>query len=123
MNVESSRTTTMPSGKKDVHWSRLRVSHHTRSFTSGSECCRLGNTEQGITDSIMTPYPIRIAPTVDLMVPELVCSATAFRAGIGGAVERDTQPIPEATAKFLVLEVEGGGWYTVQPVTRVGQRS
>ena len=115
----------MPSGKKDVCRSRLRVSHHTRSFTRGSECCRLGGNEQGITDSIMTPYPIHIAPSADLMVPELVCSATAFRAGVGGAVEGDTQPVPEATAKFLVLEVEaeGGGWYTVQPVTRVGQRS
>ena len=48
---------------------------------------------------------ITVASTAYLVVPKDVSCSTAFRAGIGVIVERDTQPVPERTPALS----DGGG--------------
>ena len=52
-------------------------------------------------DGNVVCYSVSIAPTLspDLVVSTGVCCAVAFRADVGGgAVERHTQPVPQAAA-------------------------
>ena len=59
---------------------------------------------------------ITVASTAYLVVPKDV---TAFRAGIGVIVERDTQPVPKRTPALSVLEVEtqSGRRHYIQPIS------
>ena len=65
---------------------------------------RLSSTVQHITDCIVASYPVPIAATANLMVPEWVRCGVALWAGVGRTVEWHTQPVPQAAAKLLIVK-------------------
>ena len=73
---------------------------------ANGEGSRLSRGEDHIPDRVVARDAVAIAPTADLVVPEDVSNSMAFRAGVGAVVDGDTQPVPQRTPKFTVLEAK-----------------
>ena len=118
VDVESSRVTTAPAREEHISGAGEGARRQTQGLFRGTEGSRLSRGEDHIPDRVVARDAVAIAPTADLVVPEDVSSSMAFRAGVGAVVEGDTQPVPQRTPKFTVLEAnaQGGGWNHVQPI-------
>ena len=118
MDIECRRTTTTPGGEEYVRWSGVGVRYHTGSLSSGCQSRRLGSEKQDITDGVVASDPVPVAPTANLVVSKGVRCAAALWTGVAGAVKWYSQPVPQAAAELLILQMEtqGNGWHPVQPV-------
>ena len=122
-DVQCRGVTTAPGGEEYVCRPGLGVGHHTGSL---SHCCqgrRPGSEEQDVADGVVVSNPVPVASTPHLVVSKGIRCAAELWATITGAVEWHSQPVPQAAAELLILEVEpqGSGWHTIQPVSSMRQ--
>ena len=92
--------------KTSVGLERERVQDEVGHLFGWRQGSRLGSTKDGITDGVVPQDPITASPTANLMVSKHTSNTVALWAGVGRAVKGNSQPMAEAAAELLVLQVE-----------------